>query len=173
MANTPSIEILLSKYFKPDAERVLKEHPELIMQILPICLTNEPPMCWRAAWVTRTVIEENDARVRPYIDKILDVLPEKEDGHQRELMKLLQRMKLSDDQESILYDLSVTIWESVRKKPSVRYTAFEHIIKMVYKYPELEHELDAITQPQYLNSLSPGVKAGVLKSHSKLKRNME
>lgn len=88
-------------------------------------------------------------------------------------MKLLQRMKLSDDQESILYDQSVTIWESVRKKPSVRYTAFEHIINMVYKYPELEQELDAITQPQYLNSLSPGVKAGVFKSLSKLKKSME
>lgn len=71
MASTPSIEILLSKYFKPEAERVLKEHPELINQVLPICLTNEAPMCWRAAWVARTVIEENDARVRPTSIKYL------------------------------------------------------------------------------------------------------
>ena len=163
MSDTPNIEILLSKYFKPEAERVLKEHPELIEQIVPICLTNEPPMCWRAAWVVRSAMDEDDERVKPYIDNILDVLPDKEDGHQRELMKLLQRMKLTDDQEGILYDISVSIWESVRKKPSVRYIAFEHILAMVQKYPELQQELEAITQPQHLNSLSAGIKAGVMK----------
>ncbi len=169
MSDIPNIEILLSKYVKPEADRVLKKYPALIEQIVPLCLTDKAPMCWRAAWVVRSAMDEDDKRVKPYIDEILGVLPDKSDGHQRELMKLLQRMKLTDDQEGMLYDISVSIWESVRKKPSVRYIAFEHIITMIRKYPELKQELEAITQPQHINALSAGIKAAVIKQLSTFK----
>lgn len=171
MADTPHIEIVLSKYFKPDADRFMYEHPELFEEVAHFMLTNTPPMCWRAAWVIRTAMEDNDERLIPFIDPILEALPNKEDGHQRELMKVLERMGLDDDQESVLYDICVTIWESVRKQPSVRYFAFQQMVKMVHKYPELIHEIQAVTQPQYINSLSPGIKQGVLKLVNKLESN--
>ncbi|MBO6792836.1 MAG: hypothetical protein JJ895_02910 [Balneolaceae bacterium] len=171
MSDQPPLELLLSKYFKTKAVQAIQDHPELIEQILPICLTDKPPMCWRAAWVIRSAVDKNDAQLIPYIDRILQVLPKKEDGHQRELMKLLQKAELSEDQESVLYDISVSIWESVGKQPSVRYVAFENILAMVRKYPDLRNELEAITQPQYLNSLSPGIKKGITKSLAEIESN--
>ncbi len=171
MSDQPPLELLLSKYFKTKAVQTIREYPELIEQILPICLTNKPPMCWRAAWVTRSAMDKNDAQAIPYIDRFLQVLPKKEDGHQRELIKLLQMLELTNDQESVLYDISVSIWESVGKQSSVRYVAIENILEMVSKYPELHNELEAITQPQYLNSLSPGIKKGILKALAEIEFN--
>lgn len=172
MEPLPPIELVLSKYFKPDADRFMSEHPEIFEDVAEFMLTETPPMCWRAAWVIRFAMTENDERLRRFINPILEVLPHKMDGHQRELMKVLERMELDDDQESILYDECVTIWESIKKKPSVRYLAFQQMIKMVEKYPELIQEIKAVTQPQYINSLSPGIRNGVLKSIHRLEKNL-
>jgi len=163
MANQPPLEIVLSKFFKKDVEKYMRENPHQFEAILQLSITDEAPMCWRAAWVAQTFMEGDDPRIKPFIDSILDVIPEKEDGHQRELIKILANMDLDEEQESILYDECVTIWESVRKKPATRYFAFQQMIKMVEKYPELIHEINAVTQPQHINTLSPGVKNGVLR----------
>lgn len=163
MIDQSKLTLVLSKFFKPDADRFMKEHPEYFSEVLKMSLTNDPPMCWRAAWLIHSAMTKNDERVRDYVPHILNVLPEKEDGHQRELMKIMSMLRLSDDQEGKLYDISVTIWESLGKAPSVRYLAFQHMEKMMLRYPELIHEIEAVTQPQYINTLSKGVKAGVLK----------
>jgi hypothetical protein len=44
------------------------------------------------------------------------------------------------------------------------------ISEMVEKYPELMQELKTVTQPQHLNTLSPGVKSSVNKELNRLFR---
>jgi hypothetical protein len=77
-------------------------------------------------------------------------------------------MDLNEDFESLLFDISVTIWEQVRKQSSVRYYAFQGMMKVVEKYPELKNEILSLTQPHFVNALSPGVRKGVLKSINEL-----
>ncbi|MFC2103688.1 hypothetical protein ACFLSS_04585, partial [Bacteroidota bacterium] len=85
----------------------------------------------------------------------------KDDGHQRELLKILLLMELDEEYEGILFDVSMNLWESINKKPSVRFTAFKFIVKTAKKYPEIAKEISFLTQNHYLESLSPGVKHSI------------
>ena len=166
----PPLEIVLSKLFKEDVFKFMQDYPEDFELIVELCATDEKPMCWRAAWVVQNFMQQDDERVKPYVDLILTIISQKEDGHQRELLKILANMNLNDDHQSVLYDECVTIWESVRKKPGTRYFAFQQMVKMVKKYPELLQEIHAVTLPQHINTLSPGVKQGVLKLIAELEK---
>lgn len=64
-------------------------------------------------------------------------------------------MKLDDEFESLLFDLSVDLWQLLRKQPSVRCFAFKGMVKVVEKYPELKNEILFLAQPHYVNPLSP------------------
>lgn len=171
MSDKPSLDIVLSKFFKKDVFNFMNQFPEEFESIVALTITDEKPICWRAAWVVQTFMEQDDERVQPYVDAILQIIPQKEDGHQRELLKILAQMNLNDDRESILYDECVAIWESVRKKPGTRYFAFQQMVKMVEKYPELMQEIHAVTQPQHINTLSPGVRQGVVKLIQQLNKD--
>ena len=62
-----------------------------------------------------------------------------------------------------LFDLCISLWENILKKPSIRYTAFRFLVKITNKHPELRKELDFLLEPRYFETLSPGVKKGVYK----------
>ena len=110
------------------------------------------------------VTTKNDSRIKPHIQKIIQVLPKLEDGHQRELLKILLKMDLEKSFEGLLFDLFVDLWEQVRKQPSVRSFAFKGMVKVAEKYPELKNEVLLLTQSHYINPLSPGIRKSILKS---------
>ena len=57
-----------------------------------------------------------------------------------------------------MFDICMNIWEKVSKPPSERVNAFLYIAKVVDKYPELIPEVAYITQEQYTETLSPGIR---------------
>jgi hypothetical protein len=77
-------------------------------------------------------------------------------------------MHLDEEQNGYLYDLCVSIWKQVEKKPSVRFTAFRGVLKIAHTYPDLTNELLLLTQEKYMESLSPGVKKSILKMVRKI-----
>lgn len=148
----------------------LTEHPEFFDEAMKIALSTEQPFCWRAAWMIGGCMEKNDPRITPYISEIIETLSELEDGHLRELLKILLNMELNEEQESLLFDFSVSLWEQVLRIPSVRHFAFKSMIRIAEKYPELNHEILVLTQPHYVNPLSPGIRHGVLKTVRELEK---
>jgi hypothetical protein len=148
----------------------LSDHPECFEEAVGLALKNEQDYSWRAAWMIADTIKENDARVKPHVLKIIKVLPDRKDGHQRELLKILLKMELTKDFESALFDTSITLWEQVRKKPSVRCFAFKAMIKVAEKYPELKKEVLLLAQPHYINPLSPGIRKSILKDIRSIER---
>lgn len=130
---------------------------------IQLAVSEELPWCWRAAWLIDASIQKNDARIRPFLLNILRAIPDKDDGHQRELLKILLKMDLEEEFEGLLFDLSVNLWEQVRKQPSVRYYAFQGMVKVAEKYPELKNEVLSLTQPHYINPLSSGIRKSLLK----------
>lgn len=152
----------------------LSAHPEMFDEAVRLSLSDQKPISWRASWAIGGIISENSEKLIPFIPDILTKLPELEDGHQREFIKILMQSELSEDQQGLLFDICVSIWEQVRKKPSVRYFAFQVMVDMTEIYPELIHEVISLTQSQYINSLSPGIKKGVYKIVERLRlRNEE
>jgi len=127
-------------------------------EAVEIALSDEHPANWRAAWMLNHCIGKNDKRLAPSLEKMISIVKEKNDGHQRELLKLIEKYDLNEKQESMVFDICLTIWEEIYKSPSVRITAFRLLIKLVKQYPELLSEIEHLTQDHYAESLSAGIK---------------
>lgn len=158
------LDSVLRRRVKSEVADFLTIHPQYFEDAINLALSNNQPTCWRAAWMISDSINNNDPRVKPYIHKIIEELPKLEDGHQRELLKILLKMKLEEDFESLLFDLCVDLWEQVRKQSSVRNFAFKGMLKVAEKYPDLNNEILTLTQPHFIHPLSPGIRKSVVKS---------
>ncbi|MDT8323834.1 MAG: hypothetical protein RRA94_06985 [Bacteroidota bacterium] len=155
------LQHILTHAYKDEMVTFLATHPEHFGEAITLALSDEQPYAWRAAWLLFDCMEKNDARVRKHINTIIRTIPERADGHQREFLKILLRMELSEAQEARLFDVCMTMWEDIAKSPSVRFTAFRFIVKTAEKYPELQNELTALTQDWYLDTLSPGIRRSI------------
>jgi len=163
-----TLRSVLIRRRKSEMVEFMSNHPHSFDQAMELALGNEENLSWRATWLVAGIQKKNDLRIKPFIQKIIDILPDRDDGHQRELLKILLKMELDEDFESLLFDISVTLWEQVRKQSSVRYYAFLGMMKVVEKYPELKNEVISLTQPHFINSLSPGIRKGIYKSINQL-----
>lgn len=142
-------------------------------EVVKIALSEEQPMAWRAAWILNSSIKKNDVRLINQIPKIINFLDGRDDGHLRELLKLLDKMTIPDEEEGKLFDICISTWEILGKSPSVRITAFKLLVKIAKKYPELAEELSFLTHSDYIEPLSPGIKNSVLKLKKELSFMMD
>ncbi|MBI9037105.1 MAG: hypothetical protein JEY97_03155 [Bacteroidales bacterium] len=157
------LENILTRYYKDEMISFMDSHPEYFEEAIELAISNKQPYSWRAAGLLWSCIEENDRRIQGNIKKIISVIPAKNDGHQRELLKILLRMEVNEEYEGLLFNVCMTIWETINKKPSVRFIALKTIFKIAKRYPDLSNEITFLTQNQYLDSLSPGVRRSVSK----------
>lgn len=133
-------------------------------RLLELCLDPNNQLAWRAAWVLRGCLKKNDDRLRPHLMKIIKSIEGKEDGHQRELLKIFEVFDLEEEFEGYLFDTCANIWENIEKIPSTRITAIKLMQKVAKKYPELQNDIQLFTTEEYTESLSPGIKRSLLKS---------
>jgi len=154
--------VLISNY-KVGMISYLNTHPEYFEEAIKLAISNKQPYAWRAAWLLWSCMKVNDQRIKKYIKEIVNSIKPKKDGHQRELIKILLQMDLDKKYEGILFNICLDLWEQINKDPSVRFTAFKFIIKIVKKHPDLTKEITFITQDQYLETLSPAVKKSISK----------
>ncbi|MBU0474073.1 MAG: hypothetical protein KKF62_07900 [Bacteroidetes bacterium] len=165
-------KILTGALRKEQMVDFLKKNPTLFDETINISLGDYQPESWRAAWLIKHYMNKNDKRITKYINAILKVLVNKKDGHQRELLKILLAMELTEKQEGILFDKCITIWEDINKSPSVRSFAFLILTNTVKKYPELMVEIGFLTQNHYTESLSPGIRHSIVRVINKLHINI-
>lgn len=151
---------LLSSY-KEEMVAFLKSQPEYFKEAIELAISDDQPFAWRSAFYLSSSMEDNDARVKKYIKPILACIKNKNDGHQRELLKILYRMKLSDREEGMVFDVCIRLWEQISKDPSVRMTSLKFILKIAKLHPELLNEIKPLVQDHYLELLSPGVKKSI------------
>ena len=95
-------------------------------------------------------LKKEDLLIKLHEPEILEVLPHKEAGHQRELLKLLEKIDIDEEYEGVLFDQCVSIWESIEKAPSVRVVAFRVIAKIAANYPEMKNEIRFLNQDHYV-----------------------
>jgi hypothetical protein len=138
--------------------KILKARPDYIEPLLEICKSDLNPQAWRAAWLLRHTLEQNDPRLIRHLDDIASLLRGKADGHQRELLLLFEKSELNQQLSGILFDESSRIWQAVGKKPSTRITAFKSLVRIANRYPELKQELSLLSTDHYTDTLSPGIK---------------
>lgn len=156
-----TLENKLLNSYKDEMISFMDNHPEFFNEAIELAISDKQPYAWRAAWLLWSCMEENDRRIQKYIGNIVDTIETKDDGHQRELLKILFNMEVREEYEGKIFDLCMDIWEGINKAPSVRVNALKFIIKIVKKHPELAKEITFLTENHYLESLSPGAKNSV------------
>ena len=157
------LENKLMTFYKEEMISFIKSNPEHFDEAIQLAISDKQPYSWRAAFLLSGCMEENDKRIQKYIRAIVNCIQEKKDGHQRELLKILYKMKISERYEGQIFNICMNLWEQINKDPSVRMTSFKFIVKIVKEHPELLEEINILTQDHYLASLSPGVKRSIEK----------
>ena len=158
-----ALEHILTHSYKDEMIRYMASHPEDFDEAIHLAFSDKPPYSWRAAWLLWSCMEDNDKRVQGYIANIIEAISTMNGGQQRELLAVLYKMELSEDSEGQIFSICVDIWEQIHKQPSIRMKAFHMIIKIMRKYPDLSQEIELLTQDQYIETLSPGIKYSVTK----------
>ena len=158
-----AVEHILTNSYKDGMISFMEAHPEHFEEVIELAVSDKQPYARRAAWLLWSCMNENDYRIQKHIQKIIDSITTKQDGHQRDLLKILLKMELNEEQEGYLFHVCVSLWEKIHKKPSVRFGAFQFMLKIARNHPDLSHEITLYTQDQYLDSLSPGVKRSIAK----------
>jgi len=148
-------------FYKEEMIHYVANHPESFEELVQLAMADKQPYSWRAAWLLWSCMADNDSRIKGRIRNIIGSLKGKNDGHQRELLKILYQMDLDEKYEGLLFDHCVSIWEKINKKPSVRFNAFKMIVKISRNYPELSQEIAFLLQDHYLETLSKGVRHSI------------
>jgi hypothetical protein len=167
------LEYILTNTYKVGMVSYLNEHPEDFEEVIELAIADRQPYSWRAASLVKNCMEQNDERLRGYLDRIIDLIPTKREGHARELLVIVQQMDLNEDQEGKVFDLCVNLWEKTGNQPSVRHNAFRQMCAIAKKHPDLIHEIELLTDSMYMESLSPGVKRAIQKMMNGLKKEWE
>ncbi len=132
---TSQLKSKLISSYKEEMVTFLKSQPEHFNEAIELAISDDQPFAWRSAFYLSSCMEDNDARIKKYIKPILACIKSKNDGHQRELLKILYRMKLSDKEEGMVFDICIRLWEQISKDPSVRMTALKFILKIAKQHP--------------------------------------
>ena len=158
---TSQLKSKLISSYKEEMVAFLLSQPEHFNEAIELAISDDQPFAWRSAFLLSSCMEDNDTRVKKYIQPILTCIKSKNDGHQRELLKILYKMQLTDKSEGIVFDICIRLWEQISKDPSVRITALKFIFKIAKQHPELLNEITPLMQNHYLELLSPGAKRSV------------
>ena len=125
---------------------------------------------WRYAWELNQLSKEKISLINWNIELIIDSLDCKKDGHQRELLKLLLKLKIKNNLTTKLWDCCLKIWLNINKQSSVRIKAFEHLVNISIEYPDLKNEIFLLTKNEHIDILSKGIRISTYKKlNSKLK----
>ena len=101
--------ILKTRFDKDYLINDLNENPDQLEKAIIIAISDDQPDAWRAAWLLNLCLKYDDPRIKNYAIKIITKIKTKEDGHQRELLKLLAILELNENQEGHLFDICITI----------------------------------------------------------------
>jgi hypothetical protein len=125
---------------------------------------------WRYAWKLNQLSKEKIDSISWDLEVIIDSLDCKKDGHQRELLKLLLKLKIKKNLTTKLWDCCLKIWLNINKQSSVRIKAFEHLVNISIEYPDLKNEIFLLTKNEHIDILSKGIRISTYKKlNSKLK----
>ncbi len=162
------LEHILTSSYKTDMISYVDTHPEYFEELIKLAISNKKIYSWRAAWLLWSCMDKNDKRIQGYLDDIIGAITTKNDDQLRELLIVLQKMELNEEYEGTIFNVCVTVWEKIDKKPSVRFNAFKMIVRIAHKHPDLSREIMLLTQSQYMGSLSAVVKKSISKMTKEL-----
>jgi len=162
------LETILTSTFKKTMIEYINSNPDEFENLIQLIFTDRQPFAWRAAWLIWSCMDNNDIRIKKYVIKLIDCLPDKPGNMRKDIYCILAKMDVDEDHEGRLFDHCISDWVNLSNKPAVRANALKIIIKIGKKYPELVSEIKALTKDLYFQNASIGLKKSVEKLISQL-----
>ncbi|MDD2635145.1 MAG: hypothetical protein PHW82_06555 [Bacteroidales bacterium] len=148
----------------------LCENPDLVDAYIEYTLS-ENKFAWRASWVISHFACKHPEKVQKFADILINNLNNiSKDGHIRETLKTIYKLKLNENQISTVFDFCMRILEDNKRQASVRMIAFNFVLRVAEIYPELQNEISIIVE-NIKDYLSPGIRNSFIKRLNKLKNN--
>jgi len=108
---------------------------ELTSLLWEIMISNKHPHSWRAAWSIFHLVEKQKELMRPYLQEIVELLPDfKYDGQKREMMKVLLLFPTTDLEMGKLINICFKILDNPNESLAVRV----HAMQIIYNISEIE-----------------------------------
>lgn len=118
---------------------------------------------WKAAWLLNQAVKVCKLPLEEYAKNICKAIPEKPSNQKRELLKLLEPIELSENNEGLIFDVAVSCWKDLGAQSSSRMVAFRLMLKMAKKYPDLIPEIELLSDDRFVKTLTNGIKKSVFK----------
>jgi hypothetical protein len=157
------LEDILVNSHKAELVTYMRSHPQRFDELIKLVIADKQRISWRAAWLLWSCMEPNDQRIRKYLKRIIGIFPAKKDSEQRELLMVLQRMKLNNEQEGLVFDICTTVWQKTGNSPSLRCNAFKLMVSISKKHPGLSRETTQLATAAYVNPLSNTARRSIFK----------
>lgn len=154
---------MLLSFHKVDMIAYLNAYPSEFEYALHLAVSDLQPQARRSAWLLWSCMQANDSRVSAFVPAIVQALPGKKVDHQRELIKILLLMNPDSETEGRLFPLCSDLWLDVGNDPSVRFNALKMLMKICHNHPDLNRELQWMTESQYLETLSKTAQKSIYK----------
>jgi len=158
-----ALEIALMTKYKNEMVAWLKLYPEYFNEAVDLAVSEKQPYSKRAAFIIWSSIRQNDTRIKKRMKEIIRSFDSKSSDHKRELLKILLLTELCEEDESYLFDLSVSLWQNIHNDPSVRMTALKMILKISEKHTELFQEVLLLTDEKYIESFSSSARKSIFR----------
>jgi hypothetical protein len=158
-----NLESILTNSHKDNWISYIASHPYDFPELIQLSLSDNQPYSWRASWLLWSCMNNNDQRIKKYIQEIIEILPDKPNGQQRALLKVLERMEIEANYEGPLFDVCSKVWQNINYNPSLRFQAFKMMVDISKKYPELKSEIILLTDSYYTDTITNGVKKSLMK----------
>jgi len=155
------LKIALTTKTKSGLIAFLQANPACFDELLQLALSDDQDYAGRATWSITLIMQQNDVRLRNHVTEMVRILPHCEDGHKRLLLMVLRNMEIPESCEGELFNICVNIWETTSLAPALRACAFQNILRIARKYPELKNEIQYLTEEIYLETLTKGVRHSI------------
>jgi len=141
-------ELLLSYVNEHSCEEIL----------LDLAFEDEPYLSWRSTWLLSRSNLDTLKGLEIDCAKLIKVAIKNGTSQHREVLKLLEKIEIPENTQSLYFDWALSLWTDIKNIPSIRISALRALFRMVKHHPELQNEITGISEPQFLIPLSPGIR---------------
>ncbi len=135
---------------------VLKD-PELFSHVYNLIYCDNPRIAWHAAWVIDHASEEEPSMLEPYVDEIIDQLPDlKSSSLKRHFTRMLISQEIPEDKLGMMVDLLYKL-ATPAEAIAVQANSLELLYRIVLRVPELKSELVSFIEGMLEDVRSPGM----------------
>ncbi len=140
----------------------------LFESLIDLMIVGKPPIPQRAAWVFSTVAEKHQWLIKPYISKLIELLPTfKHWGIQRCILFVYEKIEIPENKMGEMFEICYNYVNNAKVPVAVRVFAMQILYNISLKEPDLQNEIKLLIE-SHLDTGSAGYLSRAKKILNKL-----